>query len=91
MLSIDLLGRTIGFNLLFRKIRELWRLKYVVDLVATEIDFFLAKFSSNEDYEYAKYGGLWIICNHYLKMRLWQPNFNHNKSSLKNMLVWVCQ
>ena len=49
-LIIKLLGRRIGYTLLLRKIKELWRPKAMVDLVALDDDFFLAKFSSIDDY-----------------------------------------
>ena len=36
--------------------------------------YFLARFSSVEDYEYAKYGGPWLIFNHYLcSLLVWVP------------------
>ena len=56
-LIIKLLGRRIGFTLLLRKIRELWRPKAAVDLVALDNGFFLTKFSSKDDYEYVMLGG----------------------------------
>ena len=68
-LIVKLLGRTIGFNLLLRKIRELCRPNAAVDLVAIDNGFFLAKFSSLEDYEYDKFRGPWMIFNHYLTVR----------------------
>ena len=38
-------------------------------LVATDNGFFLIKFSSEYDYEYAMLGGPWMIFNHYLTVR----------------------
>ena len=53
-LILMLLGRTIGINILSRKIKETWRPKAAVDLVTV---IFLAKFASVDDYEYAMFGG----------------------------------
>ena len=64
-----LLDRSIGFTLLLKKIIELWRPKAARDLVATDNGFFLIKFSSEYDYEYAMLGGPWMIFNHYLTVR----------------------
>ena len=52
-LIIQLLGRSIGYNLLHRKISELGYPKTTIELVTIDNGFFLAKFSSDEDYEYA--------------------------------------
>ena len=65
-LIIKLLGRSIGYNLLIRKINDLWRPKASIALVALDNGFFLAKFSSEDDYNYAKFEGGWMIFNHYL-------------------------
>ena len=62
-LIIKLLGRIIGFNLLLRKIKEMWRLKAAIDLIALDNRFFMEKFTSSEDYEHAKFGGPWLVFN----------------------------
>ena len=88
-LIIKLIGRSIGFILLLRKIKEIWKPKASIDLVALDNGFFLAKFASMDDYEYAMLGGPWMIFNHYLTVRQWQHNFDPNQSSLQRLLVWV--
>ena len=51
--------------------------------------FFFARFSSKEDYEYAKYEGPWMIFNDYLTVSQWKANFHPNQNLLRNLLVWV--
>ena len=51
--------------------------------------FYLVKFNSMEDYNYAKYGGPWIVFNHYLTVKPWKPKFDPSHDSLQNLLVWV--
>ena len=88
-LILKLLGRSIGYNMLLRKIKEMWRPKAEVEIVAIDNGFFLAKFASVDDYEFAKFGGPWLIFYHYLIVRPWQPNFDPTQNTLKNLLVWV--
>ena len=89
-LIIKLLGRSIGYKTLLVKLSNLWRPKAAMDLVAMDNGFFIVKFSSNDGYNYAKYGGPWMIFNHYLMVRPWQPNFETDQVNLqKNLLVWV--
>lgn len=88
-LIIKLLGRTIGYSVLLRKTNQLWRPRAPGELVAIENGFFLAKFSSEEDYNHAKFQGSWMIFNHYLTVQQRQLNFEPNENSLENLLVWV--
>ena len=85
-LIIKLLGRDIGYNLLYRKIHELWKPKASVDLVAIDNGFSSIRFSSEEDYEFTKYKGPWMIVNHYLTVRQWH---HPNQNTLGSLLVWV--
>lgn len=68
ILIIKLLGRSIGYNLLARKIMDLKQPK-AMELVAMDNGYFLAKFYSSEDYNYAKFDGPWMIFGHCLTMR----------------------
>ena len=88
-LIIKLLGRSIGFSLLYRKINEIWRPKAPLELIAIYNGFFLAKFSSEEDYDYKRFEGPWWIFNHYLTVKQWQHDFDPNQSTLRSLLVWV--
>ena len=77
-LIIKLLGRSIGYNLLLKKINDLWRPKVSITLVSLDNGFFIAKFSSKDDYNYAKFEGPWMIFNHNLTVQQWQSNFDIN-------------
>ena len=86
-LIIKLLGRSIGYHLLLRKIQELWRPSAAVDLVALDNGLFMAKFSSMEDHDFSSSGAPWMIFDHYLIVRPSQPNFNPTQDTLQNLLV----
>ena len=75
---VKLLGRSIGFNLLLKKIKELWRPTTTIELVALDNRFFMVKFTAREDYEFAKFGGPWMIFTHYLTIQPWKQNFDPN-------------
>ena len=42
---------------MLRKIKDLWKLKSSIHLIAIDNDYFLVKFSSLDDYNYAKFEG----------------------------------
>lgn len=52
-------------------------------------DYFLVKFESMKDYNFAKFEGPWMILDHYLIVKEWVSNFDPFTNFLKNVLVWV--
>lgn len=43
-------------------------------MVDLDCGLFLFKFHDKKDYYYVFTGGLWIVMNHYLTVRKWEPN-----------------
>ena len=73
---IRLLGHCIGYNFLLHKLKTIWTLDASFELITLDNGFFLVRFSSLDDYNHAKFGGPWLIFDHYLIVRPWQPNFD---------------
>lgn len=65
-LIVKLLGRTIGYNYLLRRIQAIWRPKASIELIALDNDYFLVKFQFLGVYNFSKFEGPWIILDHYL-------------------------
>ncbi|XP_073046080.1 uncharacterized protein [Primulina eburnea] len=40
-------------------------------------------------YEFAKYGGPWLVLDHYLIVKEWYPNFDPLSDNTEKVLVWV--
>lgn len=60
-----------------------------MELVAIDDDYFLVKFFLVDDYQFAKYGGPWMILEHYLIVKDWRPNFDPKADKKKRVLVCV--
>lgn len=88
-LIIKVMGRSVGYTYLLRRITALWRPKGKMELVAIDNDYFLVKFSSVEDYEYAKYEGPWMVMDHYLIVKEWVPNFDPLRDTTEKVIMWV--
>ncbi|XVF74118.1 hypothetical protein PTKIN_Ptkin13bG0034600 [Pterospermum kingtungense] len=88
-LIVKVLGRSVGYNTLLRRILALWRPKSKIEMVAIENDYFLVKFESSEDYHYAKFEGPWMVMEHYLIVQEWTPNFDPLTNHTERVLVWV--
>lgn len=60
-LIVKVWGRQVGYAHLLRRITMLWKPKAKLDLIAMENNYYLAKFYYVDDYEYALFGGPWMI------------------------------
>jgi len=52
-------------------------------------DFFIAKFSLLEDYHFVLREGPWMIFDHYLAIRKWEPNFDPTEAKIDRVTAWV--
>ncbi|XVE81434.1 hypothetical protein DITRI_Ditri15bG0063100 [Diplodiscus trichospermus] len=86
---IKVMGRTVGYNYLLKRLKVPWHTNSHMEMVAIDNGYFLVKFSSLDDYNFAKYEGPWMVLDHYRIVKEWYPNFNLINDTTKKMLVWV--
>lgn len=88
-LIIKVLGRSVGYNYLLRRLRTMWKPKAQMDLVAIQNGYHIVRFSSVDDYEHAKLEGPWTVLDHCLAVKDWEPDFDPMKDTTQKLLVWV--
>lgn len=88
-LIIKLLGRNMGFKPLMDRISNLWDLEGFFTPVDLGLGFYLIRFESRADYNKVYTGGPWIIQDHYLTVRKWQPQFKADMASAIKTAVWM--
>ena len=88
-LIIKLLGRKVGFCMLETKLFQLWIRDGVMEITDLTNDYYLVKFSAYLDYEFAFTIRLWLIYNHYLTVRPWDPGFDPDDDEIGKVAVWV--
>ena len=81
-LLIKLLGWKIGFKALEMKLFQLWAKDGSLDIIDLTIKFYLIKFSTLFDYEYALTSGPWILYDYYLTIRKWELDFDLEDSEI---------
>ncbi|KAK7289688.1 hypothetical protein RIF29_03530 [Crotalaria pallida] len=86
---VKLLGRKIGFRALETRLNQMWAKWGVINIIDLENDYFLVKFSNEDDLSNAVLEGPWLIYDHYLTVRQWTPDFNPFKESIERVAVWV--
>ncbi|XVF75216.1 hypothetical protein PTKIN_Ptkin13bG0169900 [Pterospermum kingtungense] len=83
-LIVKILRRSVGYNYLLKRIKAIWMSKATIDMIAIEQAYYLVRFASMEDYNFAKFEGLRVVLDHYLIVNEWSPDFG---PSLDNSLV----
>ncbi|XP_019186575.1 PREDICTED: uncharacterized protein LOC109181278 [Ipomoea nil] len=88
-LIIKVMGRKVGYAYLLRRLTSMWKLKGSLDLIAIDNDYFLVRFGSVEDLEFAMFEGPWMVLDHYLLVKPWVPDFDPYSDTTEKVLVWA--
>lgn len=77
--NLTLMGKCLGINVrlsfMTQRVRVMWRPKGTLETIDLGQNIFLFRFSLQDDYERAFFGGPWFILDHYLMITKWKPNF----------------
>ncbi|KAL7193036.1 hypothetical protein ACSBR2_024786 [Camellia fascicularis] len=88
-LIIKLLGKSIGYNMLCTRVKNIWGLQDEFNAINLGCNYFLFKFSNQEDYTKVYTGGPWVIMDYYLTVRKWEPNFKPSEAFETTTAIWV--
>ncbi|XP_028755171.1 uncharacterized protein LOC114714596 [Neltuma alba] len=86
---VKLLDRSIGYKALETRLQILWARRGVINLINIGYGYLVVKLSNREDYFNALTGGPWMIYDHYLTVRSWEPNFNPARAKIDKVAAWV--
>lgn len=88
-LVIKLLGRTVSYRLLSQRLSDMWASNNRLEMIDLEDGYYVVRFYSKEDYEYALENGPWVIQGHYLTVNKFHPGFFPSAAMPSSTLVWV--
>ncbi|XP_019170456.1 PREDICTED: uncharacterized protein LOC109166027 [Ipomoea nil] len=60
-----------------------------MDLIALDNDYHLVQFRSIDNLEFAMYEGPWLVLDHYLIVKPWEPDFDPMNDTMEKVLVWL--
>ncbi|XP_074289294.1 uncharacterized protein LOC141614449 [Silene latifolia] len=80
--------KNIRYLSLMRKLTAKWSIKGKITLTDLMNSYYVARFSSKQDYDFFMTQGPWMIDDHYLT-RKWVPNFVPSEDSIKKLTTWV--
>ncbi|KAJ9186726.1 hypothetical protein P3X46_002269 [Hevea brasiliensis] len=85
---VRLMGKKLDYKALYNRVIAMWNARdaKIVDLGN---DYFLIKFSCEEEYHRALLDGPWIINGSYLVVKPWTQDFNAMNTAIDSAIVWV--
>ncbi|KAL4303029.1 hypothetical protein GQ457_10G025080 [Hibiscus cannabinus] len=86
---VRLLGRQIGYRMMWNRLQALWKPTGQFQLIDLENDYFLVKFAVEGDYVNVLADGPWTIFGHYLTVQPWTQEFSTSQEFPSHVLVWV--
>lgn len=86
-LIVKTFGRTVGYQFLSQRVRELRKPSNRLDLVDLGHDYFVARFESNDDLDNVLKNGPWFIGQHFLAIKSWEPEFQ--ATDFSQVAIWI--
>ncbi|XP_070056894.1 uncharacterized protein [Nicotiana tomentosiformis] len=86
---IKLMGKRILHHYLKKKIQDLWRATEKFSLIDLGEDYYIVKFSKEENVIKALQNGPWFINSFFLSVQKWKPNFMASHARQSFTAVWV--
>ncbi|KAJ4844777.1 hypothetical protein Tsubulata_003486 [Turnera subulata] len=88
-LFIKVLGRSVGYRFLHRSLLNQWKLKGQVTMADMGNDYYLLRFTNDEDYDRVLFDGPWMVLDHVVIVRRWEPHFDPDNAVIDKAVVWV--
>ncbi|KAJ4844588.1 hypothetical protein Tsubulata_038190 [Turnera subulata] len=88
-LIIKLLGKKVGYHFLHRTLMNQWKPRGEIIMADMGNDFYLLQFNTKQDYNRVLYDGPWIVADHVLTVRKWQPRFDPDEATIDRAVIWV--
>ncbi|RYR26532.1 hypothetical protein Ahy_B02g060779 [Arachis hypogaea] len=74
-LIVKPLGKVLNLQALDRWVQRRWVKKGSIRVMDLEGNFFLVRFTDQDDYSHAFFEETWMIADHYLLVQRWRPLF----------------
>lgn len=88
-LICKVLGKRMAYSFLSKRLQLIWKTKATITIIDLENDFFLVRFSNQDDYDHVRFDDPWVITDHYSITQDQKPNFNLENAGIDKAIVWV--
>ncbi|CAN1340410.1 hypothetical protein LINPERPRIM_LOCUS38830 [Linum perenne] len=87
-LVVKVLEKSFSFLAVKRRLEFMWARAGSIQVSDMTNNFFLVRFSNEEDYASAAFRGPWRIYDYYIAVSQWSPSFNEEEP-IRSILTWV--
>ncbi|CAN0906295.1 hypothetical protein LINGRAHAP2_LOCUS24161 [Linum grandiflorum] len=77
-----------SFLAIKKRLESLWALNGIIQVADMSNWCYVVRFSSEQDYLKAAFGGPWKIFDYYIVVSIWSPNFNVNQP-IRKIITWI--
>ncbi|XP_075670361.1 uncharacterized protein LOC142640156 [Castanea sativa] len=88
-LIIKVYGRSVSYSFIHSRLQSLWKPTGTLDCVDLGKDFYLVRFSLEEDQASVLEKGPWFIGENFLPIRPWELNFKPYTASVTSIAMWI--
>ncbi|KAJ4847099.1 hypothetical protein Tsubulata_024172 [Turnera subulata] len=79
----------VGYRFLHLTLMYQWKPKGEIIMADMGNDFYLLQFTTEEDYKHVLYDGPWLVADHVLIVRKWQPRFDPDEATIDRAVLRV--
>ncbi|CAN1163183.1 hypothetical protein LINPERHAP1_LOCUS28482 [Linum perenne] len=87
-LVVKVLEKSFSFLAMKRRLEFLWARAGSIQVADMSNNFFLVRFSNENDYNTTAFRGPWKIYDYYIAVSQWSPAFNEEEH-IRSILTWV--
>ncbi|XP_061356179.1 uncharacterized protein LOC133300616 [Gastrolobium bilobum] len=89
VIFVKLLGKKLDLPVIKKRLQNMWAREGQIFVTDVENGFFLVRFSIHKNMDFALTAGPWVLFDHYLSIKSWEPDFNPYSSSIGRIMAWV--
>ncbi|XP_061368319.1 uncharacterized protein LOC133311308 [Gastrolobium bilobum] len=86
---VKLLGKRLSLAFMEKSLENMWAREGQLMITDVENGFYLVRFSEKKDLDHALTAGPWVILDHYLVIRAWEPDFQPFQAAVNRVMAWV--
>lgn len=83
------MGQKTSHQILKNKLTTLWKNTEDLSLIDLGADFYLIKFTNEDNLTHVFHDGPWFVSNHWLFVRKWEQKFVASQSRITHSAIWI--
>ncbi|XP_061355743.1 uncharacterized protein LOC133300236 [Gastrolobium bilobum] len=86
---VKLFGKKVFLIFMKKQLENTWAREGQIFVTDLENEYFLVRFENKKDMEFAFTAGSWVIFDHCLAIRSWEPDFQPFQATINRVMAWI--